>query len=348
MVTFQSLKPVLSVLLVLMVSCREESKFESGVVEDRLQISEAIPVQSQQEEILPVVVEQDLDIQSETILITQPVSKAPAPPPARLENAFKLSLKVDVVFGVDISGSMNDEILAVQNNLQKMLTTLNSGNIDARVHLILDRDLAFAPGLDPNKIAHVRQRIGSHDAISRLNLLFSGAMATSYRNLDGTIQATPMAFRKNASLELVVISDDNAAGAGNLAADFDPSKTLKATFNAIVGLASSVPSDSCRLAAVGSEYLALAQASKGSILDICSVDWSNLITRLSNDMIKRNLSFTLAKKPADLASIVVTLDKKKLAAADWVYDAKTNSLSLNRSAAAKDGSDLLIQYTPVE
>ncbi len=343
-------------LIVLVVSCREDSRFKSGVAEDALPVAssvvvfEPIPVRTQ-EVLIPsaaVVKEQELDTQSETIVIVPPVNQPPQPPPvAKQEDAFKLSLKVDVVFAVDISGSMSDEIIAVQNNLQKMLANLNNGKIDARIHLMLDRNLVFAPDLDPGKIAHIRQRVGSHDAISRLNMLFSGALASSYRNLDGTMQATPMAFRKNAGLELVIISDDNAEGQGNLAADFDPGKTLKATFNAIVGLASSVPSEACRVVAVGTEYLALTQATKGTTLDICSVDWSNLITRLSNDMIKRNVSFTLAKKPMSPTSIVVTLDKQKLAATDWVYDAKANSLSLTRTAAVKDGSDLIIQYTPM-
>jgi hypothetical protein len=170
--------------------------------------------------------------------------------------------------------------------------------------------------------------------------------SANYVNIDGTPQATPMAFRKEAALEVVVISDDNGSGTGNLAIDFDPNKTLKATFNAIIGLPTSVPSDTCDLSGVGMEYITLATASKGSMLDICSADWSALITRLSTDMVKRSVTFALSKKPADPSKIIVMLDKQKMAAADWTYDAKTNTVTLVKTTAVKDGSELTLNYNP--
>ncbi len=155
-----------------------------------------------------------------------------------------------------------------------------------------------------------------------------------------------MPFRKDANLEVVVITDDNGSGEGNLAVDFDPTKTLKATFNGIIGLPTSVASDTCQVANVGNEYITLATQSKGSTLDICSADWSALITRLSNDMVKRSVTFSLGKKPVNPKNILVTLDKQKMASTDWTYDDKTNAVTLVKTTAVKDGSELTLNYNP--
>ncbi len=256
---------------------------------------------------------------------------------------FGVQLKVDVVFGVDTSGSMGEETAATQANLGKMISILNGGRLDSRIHLILDRPFALPAGSDSKKIAFVQQRIGSNDAISQLNAFFAGSLSTLYKDAAGAaVPAIPL--RKDAKLEIVVISDDNGLGAGNLAGDFDPSKSLKATFNSIVGLPTSVANAACKVENFGTEYSTLSMQSNGSILDLCSTDWSSLIGRLSNDIVKRSVTFPLSKK-ADPASIQVGLDGQKLNASDFSYDPSKNTVTLTKIDAVKDGSKLIINYS---
>jgi|GEM_PF-3043140 len=316
----------------LSVSCKSESTFKAGVITET-PVAQPIPEPAQA---APVV--DEANSKAETPAAFEDLGS--------LTDKSKVSLKVDVVFAVDTSASMDDEIIAVQNNMQKLITTLNDGKLDSRIHLLLDQILTVPAGSDPAKIAFVQQRVDSSDAISRLNLLFAGMYAAFYRNINGTAQPTPMAFRKDAALEIVVITDDNGAGTGNLATDFDPNKTLKATFNAILGLPTSVQSDTCSLSGIGLEYIALATASKGSMLDICSADWSALITRLSMEIVKRSVTFALSKKPVDPKKIIVTLDKQKMAATDWTYDATSNAVTLTKTIAVKDGSEITLNYNP--
>lgn len=277
---------------------------------------------------------------------------APVAEPPKVEDLGSLtdkhaiSLKVDVVFGIDTSASMDDELINTQNNLQKMITTLTTGKLDPRIHLLLDQVMTLPAGTDPNKVAYVRQRIDSGDAISRLNNLFAGQYAASYMTIMNTPMATPMAFRKDAKLEIVVITDDNGSGDGNLAANFDPNKTLKATFNAIMGLPNSAVGDNCDLAAVGTEYMTLAAASGGTTLDLCSPDWSALITRLSNEMVKRSVTFALTKKPADPKNMNVRIAGTLLAAEDWTYDPEKNAVTLIKTDQVKDTAILTINYNP--
>jgi hypothetical protein len=313
----------------LAVSCKSENSFKAGVAMETPVVTPP-PV--------PEPVVDEANSTAETPAAFEDLGS--------LTDKHKVSLKVDVVFAIDTSASMGEETTAVETNLQKLITTLNDGKLDSRIHMMLDEVLMVPAGSDPSKIAFVNQRVDSGDAISRLNQLFAGAYAARYLNIDGTVQATPMAFRKDAALEVVVISDDNGSGTGNLAVDFDPNKTLKATFNAIIGLPTSVENNACDLSGVGVEYMTLATASKGSMLDICSTDWSAMITRLSTDIVKRSVTFTLSKKPADPKKIVVVLDKQKMAAADWTYDATTNSVTLIKTTAVKDGSEVTLNYNP--
>jgi hypothetical protein len=263
-----------------------------------------------------------------------------------LTDKHKVALKVDVVFAIDTSGSMDEELIATQNNLQKLITTLNDGKLDSRIHLMLDQLLTVPAGSDAGKIAFINQRVDSSDAISRLNGLFSGLFAANYLSINGTPMATAMPFRKDANLEIVVITDDNGSGMGNLAADFDPNKTLKATFNGIMGLPTSVQNDVCSVSNIGMEYITLATQSKGSMLDICAADWSGLITRLSTDMVKRSVTFALSKKPVNPKNIIVLLDKQKMLGTDWTYDEKANTVTLVKTTSVKDGSELTLNYNP--
>jgi hypothetical protein len=309
-------------------SCKSGSEFKAGV---------AIENQVPPPPVEPAPVVDDASSKSQTPTDVDDLGS--------LTDKHKVSLKVDVVFAIDTSASMNDELAAVEANLQKLITTLNDGKLDSRIHMLLDEMIAVPAGSDPTRMAFILEEIGSSDAISRLNLLFAGNLAISYFNIDGTRMVMPMAFRNDAQLEVVVISDDNGSGTGNRAADFDP-KTSKATFNAIVGLPTSVESNTCSLSNIGQEYITLATASKGSMLDICSADWSALITRLSTDIVKRSVTFSLSKKPADPKKIVVILDKQKMTAADWTYDDKNNAITLINTTAVKDGSELSLNYNP--
>lgn len=310
-------------------SCKNDSSFKAAVATET-PVVEPIPE--------PAPVYDDAVSKAETPAAFEDLGS--------LTDKHKVSLKVDVVFAIDTSASMDDELIATQNNLQKLITTLNDGKLDSRIHLMLDQLLTVPAGSDPNKIAFINQRVDSSDAISRLNSLFSGLFAANYLGIDGTPMATAMSFRKDANLEIVVITDDNGSGTGNLAADFDPTKTLKATFNGILGLPTSVQSDTCSVANIGNEYIMLATQSKGSMLDICAADWSGLITRLSTDMVKRSVTFALSKKPVNPKNIVVVLDKQKMVAADWTYDDKTNTVTLVKTTAVKDGSELTLNYNP--
>ncbi|HET9240264.1 MAG TPA: hypothetical protein VFO10_23580 [Oligoflexus sp.] len=288
---------------------------------------------------------------------TAPALPMPQPPPAAdsgdsgkekpltLQDTFKVSLKVDIVFAVDTSPTMDGEIEATKMNLGRLIAALNAGKLDHRIHLLMDSVFPLPAGADPRKIAFVAQRVYSNDAISRLNALFDGLFVASYVNDQNMPLAAPIPFRADAKPEIVVITDDNGQGMGNLATDFNTKSLLKNySFNSIVGLPNSTVNDNCRLASVGTEYMALSQKTGGSVLDLCSTDWSKLITRLSDDIVKRSVSFVLSQTARSVQDIKPTLDGKLLAPNEFSYDAASKTLTLTAVNLIKDGSNLTVSY----
>ena len=256
-----------------------------------------------------------------------------------------ISMKVDLVTTIDTSGSMGDELLNTQANIGKLLATLNNGRLDYRLHVVMNNIFPLPQGVDTSKISFVRRSIDSSDAISNLNALFAGQLATLYTDSAGVLLPAPVAFRKDAKLEIIVITDDNGSGTGNLAADFNASNVpANYTFNGIIGLASSVQGQGCDIAAIGTEYLTLITKTGGTSLDLCGKDWSILLTRLSEDIVKRSISFKLSKIPADSSKIQVLLDAKLLMNTDFKYDAATQSVTLLKTDAVKHGSQVHISY----
>lgn len=286
-----------------------------------------------------------------------PALPMPQPPPAidsgdsgkeqplTLQDTFKVSLKVDVVFAVDTSPTMDGEIEATKANLGRLIAAFNAGKLDHRIHLLMDSVFPLPAGADPRKIAFVAQRVYSNDAISRLNSLFDGLFAASYVNEQNVPLVAPLAFRNDAKTEIVVITDDNGQGMGNLATDFNTKSVLKNySFNSIVGLPNSAVNDNCRLASVGTEYMTLSQKTGGSVLDLCSADWSKLIARLSDDIVKRSVSFVLSKAARSAQDIKPTLDGKLLSPNEFTYDATSKTLTLTALNLIKDASNLTVSY----
>lgn len=263
----------------------------------------------------------------------------------RVTDYHLVSYKVDIVFAIDTSPSMDDKLVAMQNNLQKMIGILNQGKLDFRIHLMLDAPIRVPPGTDPERVAIIKETVESNNAIGMLNTLFSGDFAKSYQSISYTPLPTPLAFRKDAKLEIVVISDDDGFGEGNHAHNFDYSDSLNSTFSGIIALPTTVETDTCGIANIGTEYMFLAERSGGTTLDICSSDWSKLITTLSDDMVQRSNSFRLSKKPLNPKAMKVKLNGQDLGPNDYLYHADGNFIRVN-AALVKFGLEIAITYEP--
>jgi hypothetical protein len=278
--------------------------------------------------------------------------------PNAVTDSISISKNVDLVIALDSSGSMDEERAAVSANLNKLILALQKGSLDPRVHLIAGREeddddevvvpgpvFTFPPDVDAAKVALIAQEIGSHDALGHVNKTLSGTYAARYQNVKGMAMNPPLAFRPDAKLEVLVISDDNGTNVGNTAKDFDPMNKWKATVSGVIGTPTSMQAAGiCEIAAVGQEYITLAGQTGGSVLDICSPDWSMIIDRFTKDVLKRSQSILLSKEPLNPDKLLVTLGGKVLPKEAWVYDPATRLVTLSASVEVTAGLELKVNY----
>ncbi|HET9235649.1 MAG TPA: hypothetical protein VFO10_00270 [Oligoflexus sp.] len=290
---------------------------------------------------------------------------AAASGPNAVTDTITISKNVDLVIALDSSGSMDEERAAVSVNLNKLILALQKGSLDPRIHLIAGREedddeapvtgpvFSFPPDVDAGKVALIVQEIGSHDALGHVSQTLSGAYAARYQNVKGMVMNPPLAFRPEAKLEVLVISDDNGINGqgaantmgGNTAKDFDPMNKWKATVSGVIGTPTSMQAAGlCQIAAVGQEYITLAAQTGGSILDICSPDWSMIIDRFTKDVLKRSQSILLSREPLNPDKLLVTLGGKVLSQDAWVYDAATRLVTLSAKVAVTAGLELKVNY----
>lgn len=191
---------------------------------------------------------------------------------------------VDIVWAIDTSGSMFDEVAAVQANITNFANMISSAGIDHHVIMLAASDVA-APtplGADSAHYLYTPANVGSNNALQ--------VMLDMYSVYSGFL-------RPNAPLHFVVVTDDES----RLAAD--PFRTQMEQlagkpfiFHAIASENSGDPLFPacigacgipllCGAFAPGAQYYALADATGGQKSSICAADWSQVFGPLQDAVI---------------------------------------------------------------
>lgn len=260
---------------------------------------------------------------------------------------------IDILFAMDTSGSMTSEKTFLETNMKTFLSKFLAANTEAQITAIGAEGIAgtttgftFPSDLPAEKFTVVNQKVGSHDAIGIIMNYFDG------------MYQTKLPLRKEAALEVVIITDDdgrnplivggkNGTTSRNLAADFVPPAGKKTRVHAIVGLETSKQvTGVCEIASIGKEHIALATKYSGTTTDICTQDWGKLLTDLSEDIIKANRSIILKNKPKSADEIDVYIGNRKLEKTEFSYDAETNRLSVNDDVKIGEGEAVKVIYMP--
>jgi hypothetical protein len=189
---------------------------------------------------------------------------------------------VDIVWIIDGSGSMLDEIIAVQDNITNFANMISSAGIDHHVIMLATGDVAGTTplGMDPAHYLYVPAAVDSHNALQLL--------------LDQYAQYAPF-LRAGAPLHFVLVSDDESAvpaEAFRTQMEMLAGKTF--TFHAIASEAdvNGLPCVGacgipilCGGFAPGLQYYALADATGGQKISICIADWSMVFGPLQDAVI---------------------------------------------------------------
>lgn len=280
------------------------------------------------------------------------------------EDAEPAPSPVDVVWIIDTSGSMRDELAQVQANIAGFMREFEQSSADTRAIMITKDDPALGSALagDP-RYRFVRAEVGSRK-------LYEVALATfaSWRDF----------LRPGALTHFVMVTDDNDR---TTAEAFRPQmeQRLGHPFIQHAIASESVNGAPCRntaclgllcggAAAVGATYNTLADLTMGEKISICSADWTEVFGRLRDAVIASALPCDypipqvgdITFDPALVAAVYATPDgdERELPKADterrcgdalaWHYDdeARPTRIVLCPAACAeaRQGGSIDIQF----
>jgi hypothetical protein len=187
---------------------------------------------------------------------------------------------VDIVWAIDTSASMVDEIAAVEANITQFANMISMAGIDHHVIMLALIDIAAATPLaaDPTHYQYVLAPVGSNDALQ--------IMLDSY-------PAYSSFLRPNASLHFVVVTDDESwVTAADFQTQMEALAGKKFFFHSIASPDAPGPCVGecglpivCGAFAPGIQYYALSDATKGQKISVCTADWTQVFAPLQQAVI---------------------------------------------------------------
>ena len=291
---------------------------------------------------------------------------------------------VDVLFVVDDSGSMGEEQSNLSNNFDTFIAGAATWNNDYHVG-VTTTDLDASGGAlvgDPRFVTSSNWqtfasnvKVGTNGSGTEKGLA-AAQMALSLPNtsdtgvacgsdaecepeqcVDGFCGGPNRGFlRKDASLEVVFVSDEEDQSPSDLAFYINFFKNMKGFFNenlfhahAIVG-----PSGGCSSgdgeADAGHRYMDLANATGGNIISICDPNWAQGLASIGEIAFGLKVQFFLSRV-ADPPTITVTVagapcSDSSGGATNWSYDAGSNSVVFeeNGGCMPTPGQEIVIEY----
>jgi hypothetical protein len=232
--------------------------------------------------------------------------------------------KADIIFVIDNSGSMGEEMAGIQANVNRFAERIGQSGLDYRVVFIVskeapagtkDHTLAICvpqplagPGCsdNPGKFYHVSQNVQSRDSLSLILATYDGSPLeigdnTKYPSSNVTAGPWNKYVRADATKIFVEVTDDES---GMQAEEFDRLLLAKApagmfgtpthrnyVFHSIVSKPSSAPVPStaiCSTAAGTSiQYQNLSTMTGGLIEEVCKSDYSAVLDNIASGITER-------------------------------------------------------------
>ena len=350
-------------LAIVVVSCSDGAKFTGSTNEQKAPPEEpAVPIEVQQNSV-DVSTKQPVQVGNEIDIST-------SPPGEIIKKSFKVTQSsglLDVVWVVDNSGSMENEIEQVRENLDRFILALE--NVSNAKFALLSKEKegpitvtignststsnsnGYPLKLSDEALAkgHIQQHVevSSNNALAVFGYaLCSGSDPDRLCNeARSGVTAYPHFlkdfFRPESSKVLVVVTDDNAKSfeASQMQALLRNKNINNLTHFSFQGL----PESTCPTTTVGSEYQILNRASGGAAFDVCEEDWSDSFSKLTSD-IKSLIQSVFDLDQEALSIDSVALDGIKLGA-DQYQQTGPNTVEVSKEAM-KNGKEIVIYYTP--
>lgn len=273
--------------------------------------------------------------------------------------------QVDVLWVVDNSCSMDDELVTMSSNFASFIQAFASLDVDYHIAVVTtdmddpqDSGQFQGPWMDnktPNLLGEFSDQVnqgttgsGSEKGLAAVNAALSTPLV--YSKLHSGF------LRDEAALSVIIVTDENddsGLNTNNFSTWFrglkkDPEL---ARFNAFCGdrfLGCQDPFNSGITATGGDRYIDVVDATGGFFASICTSNYSSALEELSFSSVGMNIDFPLSEEPQTLDGMTVTIDGTEWSQdADngWSYDPDSNSITFHGEAIPGPDEEVTVTYT---
>ncbi|MGV3622793.1 MAG: choice-of-anchor D domain-containing protein [Archangium sp.] len=266
--------------------------------------------------------------------------------------------EVDILFVIDDSCSMADEQQALASNFMSFISGATQGGGDWRIG-VTTTDLFAQQGVlrsggsgfptvltpsTPNVAAAFAANVSVGVSGSGYEQPFAAMQAAVSEPNRSGLNANFL--RTDAALAVVIVTDAVEQSQGTVSQYVSMLRSLKSNLPELVNVSVvgpfTAPSAGCSVEGVDNgRYDAIVTATNGARANICTTNWSQDLTALSNSVFSARRSFTLTGTPRSRADVTVTVNGTAITSG-WTLDAVNNAIVFANPPPA--GADIVIGY----
>lgn len=272
---------------------------------------------------------------------------------------------VDVLWVVDNSGSMSDDLVQLNNAIGTFISAFTNLGLDYHIaatttDTLVENGRFLGAVITPQSADPVQEFRAQVNSAGDLGSADEAGLDASYRALtNASLLSGPNAgfLRTDANLAVVVISDEDDFSQISVP-DYnrwlnnfkgDPTRT---SFSGMVGPDSGGLTACSGVGGGGSasaapRYHTAIRQTVGSWGDFCSFQITPFLSFLSSLAAGLEYKFTLDYAPNPIGQIEVLVDGVAIPYGlpnGWTYDASANAVLLNGSSVPQPGADIVISY----
>lgn len=256
----------------------------------------------------------------------------------------------DIIFAVDRSCSMYDDIENVQNNFDTFVDTMDALDADYHVAATVEdsgcingSDLFIDNTFDPTDAkATITAMInlgGSYGSNTEREFM----LLESCLSLIGSGDCNDGLVRDDATLNLVGVSDEPEQSVNNYTYYISLFQTLKDDPDDVImhAIGGDYPSG-CGSASAFTGFYEATVATGGLFLSICATDWGEHLEALAEGSTADLSSFALTQYPVP-ETIEIEVDGTTTSIG-WEYNPSTNAVDFDSDYVPEGGSTIIISY----
>ena len=256
---------------------------------------------------------------------------------------------IDILFALDLSGSMTQEVASVQANFEIFIDTMLALDADYRIAAVVDDDGCINgpetwidASMSSSEAKAVLQEMVTPNGSTRLTeAAFSLAEAVVSRNGPG--DCNDGLLRDDAVFHMIGISDEPEQSGRSYVDFVSDFRAFKGAEDLLMvhGVGGDYPSG-CATASAYTNLYEATVLTGGEFLSICAADWGTRLETLAESAAVSNGAFALSDYPVP-ETIAVTVDGLTLTRG-WGYDPTQNAVVFASEHVPEGGSTVIIDY----